>query len=843
MANRPLLLLPSPQRQARRKRPPGGGPSGLQFPSSARQIQRLSPRIEELEDAFEAHLARIQLDSAAIDPERVLVLKVAGTVPEFLRAVKNTPGMEWLVESDEFDSDPDEDFRKSIAHPESPVPTRLYLVMADKQSIEELQRLWKLYAKHAEGEEFKWPRGRTRWREIFSQLKDIHFWGPEERVPDSLRDDWQQRLLQGADIVPAQIELWFRNDSATRTRAENSVVTLVGQAGGEVRARSLIPDISYHAILASLPRATVNQVVQHEDVALTLADGIMFLNAVGQSCFPVSDTDVSVQITTPPSDLPSGNPRLAILDGLPLSKHALLDGRLQEDDPEGWSSDYPAAARQHGTAMASIAIYGDLTSPDTPLRTPVYIRPVMKPRDTVDGQEEAVPEDELDVDLLHRAIRRLFQPTPTEPAAAPSVKIINYSICDRNRPFDRLLSPLARLFDWLAFTYNFLPVISAGNCPRTIDLPCSPNSFRSLPPEEQDKTVIQALWDDAPNRRILAPAEAVNALTVAATHVDSSVPTPAQTQLFTTAVFPSPINPLGFGFRRAIKPDVLAPGGRLLYGDGFPPNTNTLDPILATGLAPGIQVATPGKTPGNLTGKTYTKGTSNAAATVSGLATRVCELLDRFSEPIPDDYLPVIIKAFVVHSARWTDCQQALRCPPTSSRQVISRFLGYGEVTYDRALFCTDERVTLFHWGLLACDESDLYSLPLPPALSGVYIRKRLTVTLAWLSPLNCQHRHYRRSALSFQPVNLELLDVDRTGVDFNFAGRGTVQHEVFEGSRAAAFLDGSALTLRVNCRADAGDLNDQIRYGIVVTLETADPHPIPIYDEIDIRIRPAIRV
>ncbi|MCJ7509790.1 MAG: S8 family peptidase [Dehalococcoidia bacterium] len=753
--------------------------------------------------------------------------------------------MEWLVESDEFDSDPDEDFRKSTAHPESAVPTRLYFVMADRQSIKELERLWKLYAKHAEGEEFKWPRGQTLWRDMFSHLKDIHFWGPEERVPDSLLTDWQQRLGQGADTVLAQIELWFRDDRAIRERAENSVVDLVGRAGGEVLARSIIPAISYHAILASLPRATVSQVVQHEGVALTLADGIMFLNAVGQSCFPVSDTDVSVQITTPPSDLPSGNPRLAILDGLPLSKHALLDGRLQEDDPEDWSSGYPAAVRQHGTAMASIAIHGDLSSPFTPLSTPVYIRPVMKPRETVDGQEEAVPEDELDVDLLHRAIRRLFQPTPTEPAAAPSVKIINYSICNRNRPFDRLLSPMAHLLDWLAFTYNFLPIISAGNCPRDIDLPCSPDSFRSLAPEEQDKTIVSALWNDAPNRRILAPAEAVNAISVAALHTDSSVASRAQAHIsdvLTSAIFPSPINPLGFGYRRAIKPDVLAPGGRLLYEDAYPANTHAIKPIVESVLPPGIRVASPGKIPGNLTVESHTRGTSNSAALVSSLATRVCELLDHFAEPIPDDYLAVIIKAFVVHSARWPDCQQALtHLGP--SRQVIPRFAGYGAVDYDRALFCTDERVTLFRWGILGSDESDLYSLPLPPALSGKRIAKRLTVTLAWLTPINCQHRYYRRAALSFQPEHLDLLDLDRSGVDFNFAGRGTVQHEVFEGRRAAPFLDGSSLTLRVNCRAHAGDLDDQIRYGIVVTLETADPHPIPIYDEIDIRIRPAIRV
>ena len=41
-----------------------------------------------------------------------------------------------------------------------------------------------------------------------------------------------------------------------------------------------------------------------------------------------------------------------------------------------------------------------------------------------------------------------------EPAVAPSVRIINVSIGNRSQPFDREVSPLARLLDWLSWKYK-----------------------------------------------------------------------------------------------------------------------------------------------------------------------------------------------------------------------------------------------------------------------------------------------------------------------------------------------------------------------------------------------------
>lgn len=72
---------------------------------------------------------------------------------------------------------------------------------------------------------------------------------------------------------------------------------------------------------------------------------------------------------------------------------------------------------------------------------------------------------------------------------------------------------------------------------------------------------------------------------------------------------------------------------------------------------------------------------------------------------------------------------------------------------------------------------------------------------------------------------------------------RGTVQHEVFEGCRALDFQDGDAIKIRVNCRADAGDIPAPVLYGLVVTLEVTENSlsPVSIYEEV--RERLAVRV
>ena len=150
-------------------------------------------------------------------------------------------------------------------------------------------------------------------------------------------------------------------------------------------------------------------------------------------------------------------------------------------------------------------------------------RPILKPVRSFDNDfMEAIPEDVLPVDLFHRAVRRLFESENGQPAAAPSVRVINLSVCDRARPFDRKISPWARLLDWLAWEYKVLFIVSAGNHPNEIELDLPRDHLVATSPADLQNAVIKAVAADARHRRLLSPAETVNGLTIGSSHQDSS---------------------------------------------------------------------------------------------------------------------------------------------------------------------------------------------------------------------------------------------------------------------------------------------------------------------------------
>ena len=540
-----------------------------------------------------------------------------------------------------------------------------------------------------------------------------------------------------------------------------------------------------------------------------------------------------------PEEPPAGSPVVALFDGLPLQAHRRLQGRLVVDDPDGFEGGSPAVNRRHGTAMASLILHGDLTAGEAPLPKPLYVRPILRP-DPRDWRNhtETVPEGTLVVDLIHRAVRRLFEGDGGEIPVAPHVSIINLSIGIRDRPFDQALSPLARLLDWLAWRYKVLFVVSAGNYPGRIELLPADQPGHLLPGSVQEQ-LIRTVAADTRNRRLLSPAEAVNALTVASIHEDASTgqPPPGWNDPYTATGLPSPINAQGMGYRRGIKPDVLAAGGRIVVQQALAGGT-TLE-IYDRTLPPGQLAASPGADPGDQGAMRNSRGTSNATALVS----RACGLLydvmdDLRQEPGGEiiDGLPraVWLKALVAHGAEWGEAgsiiARLLRNQDNSRqfKEYVTRLLGYGAVDVNRVQECTARRVTALGGGTLGQDESHVHRFPLPPSLSG----RRVTVTLAWLSPVNQRHQAWRRADLWFAPPQ-DRLRVSRQQADWLAVRRGTLQHEILEGERAGVFVDDANLKIQVSCRADAGTLEAEVPYALAITLEVAEELGIDIYEEV----------
>ena len=850
MPERPLLILPKPgEPLPRRKR--GGGGGAPRFPSHERQVERLDPKFNALRQAMEARRLRLQAESHDLVPEEVVVLETIGTVENFVRAVKKVPGMEWLAEIDETDVPPDEDFfettTKGERRPSKTLRGRLFMVFTNQDALREILSLWKAWQ-----EDGKLPYGSGLWKTVFAQLHDVRVWGVRDRLYETgVLDDWRERVKRGEEIVPCEIELWHRGTPEQRRNARDRVVGLVVDQGGRIVAEAAVQEIAYHAFLARLPTASIGPLFDGNDgdVELVQCEQVQFFRASGQMATTLSD-DGAEEDDAALSDQPTvGVPVIALFDGLPLQAHRRLRGRLVVDDPDDFEEGYPATRRRHGTAMASMILHGDLAAREALLARPLYVRPILRP-DPRDwrNEDETVSEDTLIVDLLHRAVRRLFEGEGDEAAAAPDVVVINLSVCIRDRPFDRKLSPLARLLDWLAWRYKVLFVVSAGNHPRRIELPVRTRDLLSLSTDELQRHVIRAVTSDARHRRLLSPAETVNGLTVAATHHDASTGTlpPKWRDPYLETKLPSPINAQGMGFRRAIKPDLLASGGRVVVQPA-PDATQDAETSLTVyegTLSPGQLVATSGATAGEQAATRHTRGTSSAAALVSRAAGSLYDVLDELRQDPGGEMIDTVpravwLKALVVHGADWGPAGETITAVLRADhggrrvKEHVTRLLGYGVVNVDRVRECTASRVTVLGGGLLREDQSHVHRIPLPPSLSGWRGHRRLTISLAWTSPVNPRHRNWRSAQLWFSPPK-EDLGVERTQADWQTVQRGTVQHEVLEGESSGEFATGANLEIQVSCRADAGALEDEVPYALVTTIEvTSDLWVSNIYDEV----------
>lgn len=861
MADRPFVYIRS---SGRGRRPPGppGRSQTIRFPDWSRQRERIGPRIDELEAHFALRASRLSESAAGTAPEEVIVFETAGSIDDFVKAVRRIAGMEWLVESDEFDSDADEDFALAESGRDT-YPSRLYLVLTNQQALQQMLRIWTYHQQVQEGRRNRMPQGSAPWRHVFQHLQDVRLWGPADRLRDTgLIEDWQERLARRDDDFPVEIDLWFRGAEAHRRNAEETIARSVADSGGQVVSTAAIPAIGYHGMLARLPADAAARLVLRQEVALVLSGPAMLLRPAGQFAVPRRPSEVADHapaFTRGP--LPQGSPRVALLDGAPLSRHELLEGRIILSDPDELSELYGAGERIHGTGMASAIIHGDLNSGNEPLTSPLLQRPIMRPDPRTIDRVERTPDDTLAVDLIHRTVREIVDDEGPDPPVGPEVRLINLSIADRNRPLEHMMSPMARLLDWLSWRYNVLFVVSAGNHADDISLDVPRDDFEDLSEDAKNRAVTMAIWRTARLRSLLSPAESLNAITVASTHEDGSWdPGSTGASFFESRVFPSPLNPLGLGYARSVKPDVLAPGGRQPYrlspvsGDG---GCGIIHPA-PEGAPPGVLVADGGGSGAALGRMAYTRGTSNAAAAVSRLGAKVLDVLQSRSDPVDPDYLAVVTKCLIGHSAEWLESwgliSNAIAAGENRTRRRIAatRFLGFGRVAEERATTATDQRATLVGWGHLANDECDLYEIPLPSSLSGTRLAKRLTVTLAWFTPTNPADRRYRQAKLWFETVARDenQLGVSRAEVEHNMVRRGTLQHEIFEGESASAFLDGALLRLRVSCREDAGGLGDTpVRYALAISLEAAEKiefglvNPVMLYDEVLNRIRAAVRL
>jgi len=804
----------------------------------------------------------LQATIEGAEPEQVIVLEtLTSRVDDVAKAAARIPGLEWLAEIDLEDAAPVHGFA-DLEEPNKAVPRRLYALFTNQQAMTSLLALWGAW--HANPTK-RADTGFGPFKNLFIHLSDIRRWGAQDRIAETgVLEAWREDVaVKGAHGMSLfDIELWYRGDAVKRQQSVTDVLSRVGAAGGQSIASCLIAEIRYHALLIEVSSAYIqsllNELTQQHYTHLLNAEGVMYFRPHGQSRISTPTLQALPFDPTPRLQnavIPTGDPIIAILDGMPLSNHVSLRDRLLIDDPDNHAALYEVGKHFHGTIMSSLVLHGDFNGDGPAQPKPVYVRPIMRPSPV--GFEEITPPEQLLVDLIHRAVRRMFEGDGEAVPTAPNVLVVNLSIGDRSRPFDREISPLARLIDWLSWKYRVLFIVSAGNCSHNISLDITFHDWGGLTPADRAHLTLKAMKSDQFRRRPLSPAESINSLTVGSSHRDDSAAFEIgpRVNLFDGVVAPSPINTVSVGFRRATKPEVLFPGGRQLFHRPLADDLNPSEfpPALVAG-APGNFAAAPGVLPLELNRFSYSCGTSNSAALATRCAGLAHEVIGGL--PLPPDadaisreHWAPLLKALIVHGASWGEAgalvEEAfgVEIEDWHDRvQVTRQFLGYGEVDARRCLSATDQRATILGWGSIRSDEGQVFQLPLPPSLSAVTEARRLTITLAWISPCNQRHQDYRKAQI-FLKVPSGDIGTATVDVDAKTAQRGTIEHRVFNGTAAKAFLDGAKLSIQVNCVADAGKLTETIHYAVVASLEVGTDSQIAIYDEVRSRIRPQVIV
>ena len=665
-------------------------------------------------------------------------------------------------------------------------------------------------------------------------------------------------------------EFWYRENAQRRKKAEATFIEKLYKLDAKLLDRSMIDAIGYHAVLARASPMVIHGLLEHQDYSLVTFDDVMVLRPQSMVSGPVEgEAFVTPEMGTYDNGTVLNEPIAALIDGIAMEQHDRLANRLIVDDPENFEKKYGNATKQrHGTAMASVILHGDLNNPapEPTARRRLYVRPVMYPQQGLDDTPEVMPPDRLCIDLIWRVFIRMFDGEGGEEPTAPTVRVVNMSLGDAKRQFAGVMSPWARLIDYLAWQYNVLIIVSAGNIldPLPLDGVNCGYDYEYADVHDLQSKLLRAILRNRADRQLLSPSEAINALTIGAAHSDHHSHNGSVTMNvdpYANSGLPNPSSALGLGFKRTIKPEILFPGGieQVTMKSNHP--LFLISPAVTTSKSFGIGVANPahdGKTNKILN----MSGTSVATALATHNSLRILETLGE----IPDDpvypkidnaYYAVILKALLVHSTRWNaEAVKAIKAVVNEQnklyweheRDEISRFLGFGCPDIKRVVDCAENRATLLGWNTISSKMTDRYALPLPTELENSSCFRELSVTIAWLTPITHSHRMYRLAKLEASPGGNESFSIGVNSVkdqpSYHTLGKGTVYHQRWNGKRAAELTDDGNLKLDVTCSTPSGKLDDDIKYAVVLTLESEpDLFSIPVYESIRAKLQARVAV
>lgn len=668
------------------------------------------------------------------------------------------------------------------------------------------------------------------YRQILEAIDSIETWSAEDRKSWALRNIG----LPNADTFKLDVELWPHHvaNHPTRLRTCAAFEGWLGQ--NKIQTIHKLNFDSLVMYRVQVERTHADLLLNHSDVRL-----VDLIPQTGIS-YPQLNRDIAEL----PQDIPrpaDDAARVCILDSGINTNHPLL--RMAIGESESFVADQdPFDEAGHGTAVAGIALYGDVEACDrSNFWRPQFWLYNGKVMSKCPHTNNAVYDEHTVEATLTEAVQHFVD---------LGCRIFNLSLGNSNAPYDGThVRGLAYILDVLARKHNVLFIVSTGNF-AGCDEPLVPlNSWRDEYPEYllHERSVI------------IDPAPALNVLTVGSvTRHNATFDSQRYPEIYQLSPAsenqPSPFTRHGPSVKGAFKPDLVAPGGNLASP------MHQANQQWRTDMR-GLGVLTMNH---QFQGHTLFKeisGTSFSAPYITHLAGRLLNeyptasanliramLVNHASMPeeARSTFSPEMIESYKTNKATW-------------NREIFRDVGGYGQVNENDLFRSSDQCVVLMCEESIEKDSSQFFELPLPASyLRSTRGTRQLSVTLAYSPAVRTTRLDYFSTQITYSLVkgtsleeveksfNNDTRDENKTrgddaaqnrDISAQMRNHGTVQSSKWTFQQRKPTEKWFVVVTRQDKDWSHPDVLDKEPYALVVTVADRDNVKAKLYTEIQATI------
>jgi len=543
--------------------------------------------------------------------------------------------------------------------------------------------------------------------EDVDDIEEIAELSAEDRTGPKLKTN----PLKPGEVVALDIELFHGGDVSTCFKVKDEI-------DGYLRTHDLkITDYIFNnEVFLFLIRAKVN--LEALNVLLNNFKYIFEIDRRAEPTFEMlpitnftnNEDVIKIEIVANPMGV-------LIIDSGVTKEHPLLSNHIVEAEvfPDrlktkitGSPSDGDTVQGGHGTAVAGIAIYGDLYKCIIENR---FVGKAHLYSARVTDQFNQYDEDELLEHQLQNAVDYFLQ-------KYTDLKVINIShgdpalICQDNQKQFRFAAAIDRIA-YLNRNKNIIFVISSGN----IELD-----------DELNAAVLKQQYPEYllnhKQVRLIDPATSALALTVGGLSNGSGIKYATEDEKANPLIagvqtWPSPFTRIGLGVGGAIKPDVVDYAGDWYFN-------------FAGKISPGGYggIPTTSKDFAPPEGKVFSlvSGTSYSAPRVASLA---AQLFSEFPSASSN-----LIRALIASSALIPESRPGSLAKKETTHKDILKIYGYGQPNFDRARRSGQNDVLLLEDNEIEINNFRIFQLPpLPPEFFNTKGNGGISVTLAFDPP------------------------------------------------------------------------------------------------------------